>query len=71
MNNWLRIPKQAADYCGVSVRTFEDWLKSGLKYCKVGGCRLTKPEFIDDFLLQHEVNHNEVDEIVNEVMAGL
>jgi excisionase family DNA binding protein len=71
MTGWLRIPKKAAEYCGVSGRTFESLLRQGLRFVKVGGCRLTKPEWIDQFLSQYEVNHNEVDGIVDEVMKSL
>ena len=50
---WLKI-KDAAKYAGVSERTFEDWLKSGLKFVQVpSGLRLIKLEWIDQFLEQY------------------
>jgi hypothetical protein len=47
---WFKV-KDAANYAGVSERTFEDWLRQGLKYAKIpSGLRLTKPEWIDQYL---------------------
>ena len=72
MNGWIRIPKQSAKYCGISVRTFEDWLRAGLRYSKVGACRLTRAEWIDSFIENHEAgNGNQVDKIVNDVLRGI
>jgi len=65
---WLRIPKEAAEYSAVKPRTFEDWLKSGLRFVKIRGCRMTKPQWIDDYLMGFEVNRNEVESIVNDVI---
>lgn len=33
MKGWMK-PKQAAEYYGVSVRTFREWLKKGFPCCK-------------------------------------
>lgn len=67
---WLKI-KQAAAYAGVSERKFEDFLKDGLRYVQPGRCRLTKPEWIDDFLEGFEVKSENIDRIVDDVMRGL
>jgi hypothetical protein len=49
---WFKV-KDASKYAGVSERTFEDWLKQGLKYVQIpSGLRLVKPEWIDQFLEQ-------------------
>jgi len=68
LRGWLRIPKEAAEYSAVKPRTLEDWLKSGLRFVKIRGCRMTKPEWVDDYLMRYEVNQNQVDSVVNEVM---
>lgn len=37
MKEWLRL-KEAQDFCGVSKRTLQNWIKyEGLKYSKVRG----------------------------------
>jgi hypothetical protein len=71
IQGWLRIPKQASEYSAVSERTLEGWLRQGLRHVKAGGCRLTKPEWVDSFLSKYEVNHNDVDSIVSEVLKNL
>jgi hypothetical protein len=49
---WYKV-KNGAKYADVSERTFEDWLKQGLKYVQIpSGLRLVKPEWIDQFLEQ-------------------
>ena len=67
---WLKI-KDASAYAGVSKRTFEEWLKNGLRYVKPGGNRLTKPGWIDSYLENFEVKPENVDNIVDDVMRGL
>lgn len=64
---WLKT-KNAARYADVSERTFRDWLKSGLKHTKYRGSIRVKPEWIDEFLTGYEVEHNQVDEIVDGVL---
>jgi len=72
MEGWIRIPKQLASYSSVSTRTTEDWLKNGLRFVKVGACRLTKPEWVDEFLISHEVSSgSQVDQIVDDVLRGI
>lgn len=67
---WTKI-SAAAKYAGVSPRTLEDWLRDGLKYVQLpSGLRLTKPEFIDQYLERHAVipGNNPVDQIVDDVL---
>lgn len=71
MNGWLRIPKNAAGYADVGARTFEEWLRDGLKFVKVRGCRLTRPDWIDDFLMQHTIDYDRVDKIIDDVIDSL
>lgn len=71
--SWFKI-KQGASHGGVSPSTFEDWLKDGLRYIKLpSGTRLTKPEWIDQYLVQFEVPNekDQVDELVSKVMGRL
>ena len=51
---WLK-PKQARQYeGGVDVRTWRKWKNAGLRTITEGGLELTKPEWIDSFLLRQE-----------------
>lgn len=71
MNGWCKI-KRAADYAGVSERTFENWLKQGLKYIRMpSGLRLIKYSSIDEFLETYTDSENHVDTVVDEIMSGL
>lgn len=68
---WLRA-KSVALLCDVSARTVRDWIKAGLPHSKVGGAVLVSREQLDEWLRAHAVDAGEgVDQIVNEVMAGL
>lgn len=71
MQGWLRIPKQAAKYSAISPRLVEDWLHNGLRFVKVGGVRLTRPDWIDDFLLKYETSQSCVESIVDEIVKSL
>ena len=51
---WLKI-KDIPEYCGISERLARDWMKSGLRYCRVGGAILIKKEDLDKFIDDHEV----------------
>jgi len=69
MEGWGKV-KNIAKYAGVSERTVEDWLKMGLKYCQLpSGLRLIKFEWVDRFLEGFSDSSNQVDRIVDEVMA--
>lgn len=68
---WLRA-KSVAMLCDVSTRTVRDWIKAGLPHSKVGGAVLVNRDHLDEWLRGHGVDAGEgVDQIVNEVMAGL
>ena len=71
MEGWGKI-KDAAKYAGISERTFEDWIKQGLKVSRLpSGLRLIKYKWIDDFLGKYMVSSNRVDEVVDKIMAGM
>jgi hypothetical protein len=66
---WGKI-KAIARYAGVSERTVEDWLKQGLKCTHLpSGLRLVKFSWVDEFLEKYADSSNQVDQIVNEVIA--
>ncbi len=71
VQGWLKI-KNAAVYADVSERLFRDWLKQGLRHVKVNGSIRTKPEWIDEFLLNFEAKpDDQVYRIVEQVMDDL
>lgn len=52
--------KKARDHGGeVSERTLRRWKKNGLRYAKVDGVDLFKPEWIDEFIESFEIKQNE------------
>ena len=69
---WMKVT-DAARYSGVSVRTFREWLKDGLRYCRLrSGTILLRPDWIDTFLERFEVCESDsVDQIVNDVVTEL
>jgi hypothetical protein len=71
MNGWGKI-KAAAQYAGVSERTFRDWLKTGLKCSRLPtGHLLVKYAWIDEFLEQFSTETNEAERLVNEIAKEL
>jgi excisionase family DNA binding protein len=69
VEGWAKV-KKAAEYAGVSERTFRDWLKNGLKHIRLSsGAVLIKYDSIDDYLERFEVNENLVDKIVDSVVS--
>lgn len=74
MSEWLRVPAEVVPYARVSERTIEHWAREGLRYVKVRGCRLTKTEWVDEFLISHEATRDQVkkrlDKIVNDLCRG-
>lgn len=70
MKGWLK-RKDAAEYAGVGIRTFDAWLRDGLFSVKPRkGPILIKTAWIDEYLEQFEVKNGNtrVDEIVNETL---
>jgi predicted site-specific integrase-resolvase len=64
--------KKAANYAGVSERTFRDWLKDGLRHSRLStGTILVAYASIDNYLASFEASRNQVDNIVDEVMQEL
>lgn len=65
--------KDGAKYAGVSERTFRDWLKAGLKCTRPLNKKsvLTKPEWIDEFLVGYIDEGNRINDLVEEVLQGL
>ncbi len=72
MDGWGKV-RNIAKYAGVSERTVEDWLKSGLIKCAhlPSGLRLIKYGWVDEFLESFSECSKRVDRIVNEVMRKL
>ncbi len=70
MTGWLKT-KTGSRYADVSIRTFRDWLKSGLRHSRLpsGSIRIKK-EWIDEYLNGFEVVENEVDVIVDDVLKN-
>ena len=73
---WLKRTK-GAERVGVSPRTFDKMLRSGLRHVKLpSGTILTKPEWVDAFIEGFEVQHEQdqldllVEEIVDDVLNG-
>ena len=70
---WVKV-KEAAKYAGVSERTFEDWLRQGLKYSQIPtGLRLIKTEWIDQYLEKYiaKPDSNPVDQIVDDILRKI
>jgi predicted site-specific integrase-resolvase len=67
MSGWFRIP-QAAEYAGVSPRTLREWMREGLKYSRIHGIVLLKPEWIDEFVERFAGTSNRADEIAEGLM---
>ncbi len=60
----------AAEYASVSVRTFRNWIKDGLKHVRVSRKMIrTKPDWIEEYLDQFQEEHHEIEDVINEVMA--
>ena len=66
---WFR-PAEAAAYVGVSTKTFYDWLNNGLKWSRVGGCRLIKKENVDAYIEGFE-ERTDTDKIVDDVLKDM
>ena len=66
---WFRL-NEAAGYVGISSRTLHEWLNNGLRWSKVGGCKLIKRENIDAYLESFE-QRADVDKIVDSVIEEM
>jgi excisionase family DNA binding protein len=65
VQGWLKI-KQACKYCGISERTFRNWLKDGMRFSRLpSGTVLIKKEWIDDFITGYEATGNEIDDLIS------
>lgn len=49
---WLTLDEAAALH-GVSLRTMQRWARQGLRTARVGRRRVTRSEWVDEFLLAH------------------
>jgi excisionase family DNA binding protein len=68
MSGWAKV-KDAAEYAGVSPRTFRKWLKDGLKHSRLpSGTILISIKDIDTYLRQFEADHSQVDRAVSAIM---
>ena len=64
--------KPAAEYAGVSERTFRGWLKQGLKHARLkSGTILIKYFWIDEWIEQFIDTNNRVNQIVDDVIKDL
>jgi|MudIll2142460700_1097286.scaffolds.fasta_scaffold311349_2 excisionase family DNA binding protein len=68
MNGWMKV-KAAAQYAGVSERTFREWLQRGLKHARLpSGHILISFGAIDEYLERYCETQNKADRIVDEIM---
>jgi len=70
LKGWLKA-KAAAEYCDVGERTLRTWLKEeALRSSRVRGTILIKVEWLDEFLKQHELKPENLDEILTDLPKG-
>jgi len=64
--------RQSAEYCGVSVRTFESWMDQLPKY-RPGGKALFKKSELDQFMRRHLEAPTDVDleKLADEAVAAV
>jgi hypothetical protein len=67
---WHRI-KGVAENTESSSRTVHRWLKDGLRHSKVHGTIFISDEALAEWFKRHEVQVDEVAEIVDQVMADI
>jgi excisionase family DNA binding protein len=70
MEGWAKV-KDAARYAGVSIRTFRDWLKAGLKHSRIGGVILIKYTNIDEYLSGFEVEENLINNLADSIVSDV
>ena len=69
-NQWLT-RSDIAEELNVSCRTVSGWMRSGLRYSKVGRLVRVKRSDLDSFLESHATTSSEIDSMVDSIMAGL
>ena len=68
MEGWAKI-KLAARYAGIGERLMREWLKRGLPHARLNsGLILIRYKDIDTFIEGFMDKHDQVDEIVNDVL---
>jgi len=67
---WNRINK-AATKSDVSPRQVRRYLKEGLRHSRIHGTVFISDEALDEFFKRHEVQVDEVSEIVDQVLADI
>lgn len=63
MKGWFQT-KTACEYADVSKNTLLSWISKGLETRKIGGLRLTRPEWIDEYIEQQAEKETKRDEVV-------
>ena len=67
---WMK-PKEARKYAGgIDTRTWRKWKEQGLRVQTVGGVVLTRPEWIDAFILRHESGQS-IKNVASEMVKGV
>lgn len=68
---WGKV-KEAARYCGLSERTFRNFLRMGLMHIRLpSGTILVRYADIDKFLEQFRVTEDQIDKITNEAIKEM
>lgn len=68
MTEWFKLSSVGKRYVDMSPRSVHEWPKMGLRTITLPtGTRMTKKEWVDEFLESFEVNDTTVDNIVDEV----
>jgi hypothetical protein len=56
---------------GVKSRKVRDWVKRGLRHSRVDGTLYFAKAWLDEWMLNHEVTENEIDQIVEDALRDL
>ena len=71
MDQWLKVIK-AAEFSGVSERTFRNWLKGGLKFSRLpSGHLLIRTTNIDEYLNQFETTEDVIRAAVDKALTAM
>ena len=68
MQEWFKV-KQASKYCGLSEATLRKLLKEGLPHSRIRRTILIKREWMDEYFKSFKVEHNQVDEMVDDILG--